>query len=346
MIQDIVRKILVLCVALAPAFAIGQEKQEEEFNVTEMALEHISDSHDYHIMDWKGHAISIPLPVILYTDKGIVTFCSSDFKHDDKGVVVVEKKGQKFVKDKGQIYYYEEQTGGHTEKRPLDFSITKNVVTLFLVVLLLFVIFVGMAKKYKDKNSAPGGIAAFLEPIVIFIRDEIAIVNIGQHKYEKYMPYLLTVFFMILFGNILGLIPIISGTLTNDIVFTGTLAFITFLIITFSGNKNYWRHIFAVPGVPVWLLPIMIPVEILSMFTKPFALMIRLFANITAGHLVILSFLSLIFVMKSVWMSVPSLAFALFVNFVEILVAFLQAYVFTLLSALFIGTAVEEAHHD
>lgn len=177
------------------------------------------------------------------------------------------------------------------------------------------------------------------------MRDDIAKPNIGEHKFEKYMPYLLTVFFLIWIGNLLGLIPVISGTLTNDILFTGTLAVITFLITIFSGNKNYWKHVFATPGVPVWLLPIMIPVEILGLFTKPFALMVRLFANITAGHIVVLSLVSLIFVFKSVAVSPVSILFGLFINVLELLVAFIQAYVFTLLSALFIGQAVEEEHH-
>lgn len=159
------------------------------------------------------------------------------------------------------------------------------------------------------------------------------------------MPYLLTVFFFILIGNLLGLVPIISGTLTNDIIFTGTLAVVTFLITTFSGNSHYWKHIFATPGVPLWLSPIMIPVEVIGMLTKPFSLMIRLFANITAGHIIILSLLGLIFTFKTVLISPVSVAFSLFISILELLVAFIQAYVFTLLSALFIGGAVAEEHH-
>ena len=232
-----------------------------------------------------------------------------------------------------------------TNARPLDFSITKNVVVLFLIAIFMFLAFTALARSYKKNPKAPKGFANLLETLVVFVRDDIAIPNIGGKKYERYMPYLLTVFFLILLGNLLGLVPIISGTLTNDIVFTGTLALLTFLITTFSGNGNYWKHIFATPGVPMWLAPIMIPVEVIGMLTKPFSLMIRLFANITAGHIIILSLIGLIFTFKTLLVSPVSVGFALFISILELLVAFIQAYVFTLLSALFIGGAVAEEHH-
>jgi len=188
---------------------------------------------------------------------------------------------------------------------------------------------------------------SFLEPVILFIRDDIAISNIGKYKYEKYMPYLLTVFFFILINNIMGLVPFpppFGANVTGNIAITLVLAVFTFLITQFSGNKQYWKHIFAMPGMPTWLLPIMIPVEIIGMFTKPFALTIRLFANITAGHIIILSLISLIFIFKSLIMAPVSILLVLFMNCLEVFVAFLQAYVFTLLSALFIGMAVEEHH--
>ena len=220
-------------------------------------------------------------------------------------------------------------------------------MVLFLTAIVIFLIFTTVARSYKksEKVQAPKGFANLMESLVLFVRDDIAIPNIGSHKYEKFMPYLLTVFFLILIGNLLGLVPIISGTLTNDIIFTGTLALATFLITTFSGNKHYWKHIFATPGVPLWLAPIMIPVELIGMFTKPFSLMVRLFANITAGHIIIMSLIGLIFIFKSVYISLVSVPMALFINILELLVAFIQAYVFTLLSALFIGGAVAEEHH-
>ena len=187
-----------------------------------------------------------------------------------------------------------------------------------------------------------------IEPFIIFIRDDIAKPAIGQKKYLKFLPFLLTVFFFIFLNNLLGLVPIFPGgaNLTGNIAVTMVLAVFVFVITTINGNKNYWVHIFNTPGVPVWLAPIMIPVEIIGIFTKPFALMIRLFANITAGHIIILSLISMIFIFKSVFLSVPSLLMVLFMDFIELLVAFLQAYIFTLLSALFIGLAMPEHHHD
>lgn len=357
MIQNFVRKIAfftALCISLSTfsqESGSGEQAPKEE-DITELIMHHIADAHEYHIMDWKGKSISVPLPIILWTENGLVTFLSSEFHHDDSGKVVVERNGMKFAKNHGQIYYTNPDgtlsyDAEHhvTNTRPLDFSITKNVVVLVLVCALMLLVFVSVAKSYKKNDKAPRGLAGFLEPLILLVRDDIAKANINEHKYERYIPYLLTVFFLIWIGNLLGLIPIISGTLTNHIIFTGILATFTFLVTVFSGNKNYWKHIFATPGVPVWLLPIMIVVEVLGMFTKPFALMVRLFANITAGHIVILSLVSLIFVFKSVYVSPVSILFGLFINVLELLVAFIQAYVFTLLSALFIGQAVEEEHH-
>ena len=211
----------------------------------------------------------------------------------------------------------------------------------------MFLLFTAVAKSYNKNKMAPKGLAGLLEPLVLFVRDDIAVPNIGKKNYAKFMPYLLTVFFFIWINNLMGLIPFFpfSSNLTGNIYFTFVLAFITFLITTFSANKNYWGHIFNTPGVPFWLAPIMIPVEIIGMFTKPFALMIRLFANITAGHIIILSLISLIYIFKTPAISPVSGAFVLFMSVLEMLVAALQAYVFTLLSALFIGQAVEEHDH-
>jgi F-type H+-transporting ATPase subunit a len=204
-----------------------------------------------------------------------------------------------------------------------------------------------VARSYKKNQLAPKGIAGFLEPLITFVRDDIARPNIGEKKYAQYMPYLLTIFFFIWINNLIGLIPFFpfSSNLTGNIYFTFVLAFITFIVTTLSGNKEYWGHIFNTPGVPVWLAPIMIPVEIIGMLTKPFALMIRLFANITAGHIIILSLISLIFIFESVAVSPISGAFVVFMTVLEMLVAALQAYIFTLLSALFIGQAVAEHDH-
>lgn len=356
MIRKIISKYLFLSILAFPlgVFASPEQTQnpQEEESFTDVIMHHISDSHEYHLLDWQGTPVTLPLPIILWTENGLVTFLSSEFHHDDKGEVIVEKKGLYFVRVHGQIHYTDANgtlfyNNDHKleNPRPLDFSITKNVVLLFLIALIMFLAFTAVARSYKKNPKAPKGFANLLETLVVFVRDDIAVPNIGNHKYERYMPYLLTVFFLILIGNLLGLVPIISGTLTNDIVFTGTLAVITFLITTFSGNRNYWQHIFATPGVPKWLAPIMIPVEIIGMLTKPFSLMIRLFANITAGHVIILSLIGLIFTLKTIFVSPVSVGFSLFISILELLVAFIQAYVFTLLSALFIGGAVAEEHH-
>ena len=234
-------------------------------------------------------------------------------------------------------------------KRALDFSITKTVVGMIFAALLGLFLFLSLARSYKKTGiSHPQGIQSFLEPVVLFIRDDIAIPNLGEHKYEKYMPYLLSAFFFILLNNLLGLIPFpppFGANVTGNVGVTFILALCTFLITQFSGNRAYWKHIFAAPGVPFWLLPVMIPVELIGLVSKPFALMIRLFANITAGHIIVLSLICLIFIFDSLALAPVSIVFVVFMDCIELLVAFLQAYIFTLLSSLFIGMAVAEEHH-
>ncbi|OXB05086.1 ATP synthase F0 subunit A [Flavobacterium plurextorum] len=332
-------------------------KIEEEFNASELINSHIGDAHDFHIADWDGHPISFSLPVILWTKNGLEIFSSAKFHHDNSGEHVVDINGQKFVRYK-EIIFYADQFEGLPQDvkdngafafdaRPLDFSITKNVFSMLMSAIILFLLFFAVARSYKKNPNAPKGLAGFLEPLVTYVRDEIAVPNIGAKKAGKYMPYLLTIFFFIWINNLIGLIPFFpfSSNLTGNIYFTFVMAFITFIVTTLSGNKSYWGHIFNTPGVPVWLAPIMIPVEIIGMLTKPFALMIRLFANITAGHIIILSLVSLIFIFKSIAVGPVAGAFVLFMSVLEMLVAALQAYVFTLLSALFIGQAVEEHDH-
>ena len=330
-------------------------QEEKEFSPAELINDHIGDSHGFHIADWKGHAISMPLPVILWSKNGLVTFMSSEFHHDNHGKVVVEKNNQKFVKLEENIYQINEgenaivlnsENEPENANKPLDFSITKNVFSMFLSAILLLLLFSAVGRSYNKNKKAPKGLAGFLEPLVLFVRDDIAVPNIGEKKAGRFMPYLLTIFFFVWINNLIGIVPFFPGSsnLTGNIVFTGVLATITFLITTFSGNKNYWSHIL-MPPVPKALYPIMIPIEIIGMFTKPFALMIRLFANITAGHIIIISLVSLIFIFKTVAIAPVSAAFVLFMTVLELLVAALQAYVFTLLSALFIGQAVADDHH-
>ncbi len=329
----------------------GYDKEaHSKFNPGEFIMDHILDSYEWHLITVKGHHYSVPLPVIVYSEKtGWNVFLSSEFHHHaEYNGFSIPKEG----KYKGKIV---EKINGE-EVRPFDISITKNVVAILVSLALMLWIFITVAKSYAArKGKAPKGIQSFIEPIILFVRDDIAIPAIGKKKYERYMPFLLTLFFFIWINNMMGLIPILPGgaNVTGNITVTMVLGLLTFIITTFSGNKNYWKHIFNTPGVPIWLkfpFPLMPVVELFGVFTKPLVLMIRLFANISAGHMVVLSFVSLIFifgelhVLAGAGVSVLSVAFMIFMNFLELLVALIQAYVFTLLSALYFGMATEEHH--
>jgi F-type H+-transporting ATPase subunit a len=333
--------------------AFGQEVEQktegkEKFEASTYIIEHISDSHEWHIYTKKdGESVALYLPVILLSkEKGFDLFSSKKLAHGH------EYKGYKLEEEgelKGKIVNVSE-TGVTDEKNlPLDLSMTKAVIGMLSAAILGLFLFISLGRSYKKTGiSHPKGIQSFLEPVVLFVRDDIAIPNIGIHKYEKYMPYLLSAFFFILINNLMGLIPFpppFGANVTGNIAVTFVLATCTFLITQFSGNKTYWKHIFAAPGVPFWLLPIMIPVEVIGLFSKPFALMIRLFANITAGHIIVLSLICLIFIFDSLGVAPVSVIFVVFMDCIELLVAFLQAYIFTLLSALFISMAVPEEHH-
>lgn len=341
----------------------GEEQREEEFESRSFIMGHIADTHSFHLWEKNGHGVSIPLPVILWAEKGPVAFLSSEFHHDDSGKTVVEKNGGRFVIYKEKIYYASQQpneNGQYLEmegdtvlnEAPLDFSITKNVLMLICSVTILLWVALSAGRFYRNKDNvdkAPRGAAKVLEPIVEFIRDEVARPNIGEKHTDRYMPYLLSLFFFIFLSNLLGLIPIFpfGANLSGNIAFTMVLAVFTFVVVQLSGTRHYWQEIFANPEVPKWLLVLMSPIEFLGLFTKPFSLLIRLFANITAGHIIILSLVSIIFIMKT-WVAVPlSGVFVVFMSFIELLVAAIQAYIFTLLSALYIGMAVvepEEGH--
>jgi F-type H+-transporting ATPase subunit a len=321
---------------------------EEEFDASSFILGHIADSHEWHILTKKnGEHVSLYLPVILYSKgSGLHVFSSKKFAHGQEyNGFRLEEEGEL----EGRIVKVKSDGTVDMENMPLDFSITKTVLGMMAAALIGLWLFLALARSYKKTGiSHPKGIQGFLEPIVLFVRDDIAIPNIGEKKAHKFMPYLLSVFFFILINNLMGLIPFpppFGANVTGNIAITMTLALFTFFMIQFNGSKTYWRHIFAAPGVPFWLLPIMIPVEIIGMLSKPFALMVRLFANITAGHIIVLSLIALIFIFNSLAMAPVSLIFVLFMDCLELLVAFLQAYVFTLLSALFIGIAVEDEHH-
>lgn len=331
---------------------LDESTEDDAFDPSVMIMHHIQDSHEFHVWGEGESSVTVPLPIILWTENGLVTFMSSAFHHDMHGHEVVERKGLNFVNyhddihivgEDGKLHFDEE--GHPTSPTPLDLSITKNVFTLLFSSFLLCLIFMSVARSYKKNKGAPKGLTSFMEPLVVFVRDDIAKPNIG-HKYEKFVPFLLTIFFLIWINNLIGLIPFFpfSANLSGNIAFTMTLAVFALIVVNFSGNANYWKHIFL--PKPWWLMPILVPIEFLSnVVTKFFALMIRLFANITAGHIIILSLISLIFFFKNVAMAGVSVPFALFISVLELLVAALQAYIFAMLTALFIGQAVAEDHH-
>jgi F-type H+-transporting ATPase subunit a len=322
-------------------------EENEKFEASTFILEHISDSHEWHILTKKnGESVALFLPVIIYSkEKGLDIFSSKKLAHGHiyKGYRL-EEEGEL----QGKIVSINEEGLMDEENLPVDLSMTKTILGMLFSAIIGLLLFLSLARSYNRAGiSYPKGIRSFLEPIILFIRDDIAIPNLGVRKYDKFMPYLLTVFFFILINNLMGLVPFpppFGANVTGNIAVTMTLAACTFLITQFNGTKSYWRHIFAAPGVPIWLLPIMIPVEVIGMLAKPFALMVRLFANITAGHIIVLSLVSLIFIFKSLAVAPVSILFVIFMDCLELLVAFLQAYVFTLLSALFIGLATTEDH--
>ena len=328
---------LLMSALTVNVFAESASSKENGFNPTPHILHHIADSYEWHL--WGD--VSIPLPVILYAEGNWDVFMSSDFHHGKSKVI----KGDRTYKI-DHHHIVEENN-----KKFINLSITKNVASMLFSALLLCLLVVKTSQAYKKTKSAPRGLQSFLEPLILFVRDDIIKSNIGP-KHEKYTMFLLTVFFFILINNLLGLTPG-AANVTGNISVTFVLSLFTFVIITISANKGYWKHLVSPPGTPVALLPIMIPIEIFGVFTKPFALMIRLFANITAGHIIIFSLISLIFVASNNgvnvvagWSVAPiSVMFVLFIFLIEILVAFLQAYIFTLLSAVFIGLAVKEEDH-
>jgi F-type H+-transporting ATPase subunit a len=324
---------------------VGHEAKE--FNVTETILEHIKDDHSWHL--W-GHT-SVALPVILYTPKGLEVFSSAKFMDEHHEPIMYKGNfDYKIIEGKVKIVDAAGAIDEAATKTLWDFSITKNVASLLVSVFIILVVILSAASAYKKTGvtSAPKGVQSFMEPIVLFVRDELAIPNIGKKKYAKFMPFLLTVFFLILVNNFLGLIPFFPGgaNVSGNIAFTMTLAVCVFIVVNLSANKNYWEHIFWMPGMHWSMKLFLAPIELIGVFTKPISLMIRLFANITAGHILVLSLICIIFIFKTVYASAIAVPFAVFIGMIELLVAFLQAYIFTMLTAMYIGMANEEHHHD
>mgnify|MGYP002074598274 CR=1 FL=1 len=323
----------------------ADHEKEGDFDVAGTILDHIRDQHSWHL--W-GHT-SIPLPVILKTDKGFEVFSSSNLS-DEHHQPAIYNGNYPYKEIEGKIKVVNTDGSVDTEasKKIYDISITKNVVSMFISVAVLLILFLGVARAYKKTGvaSAPKGFQSFIEPVIIFIRDEVGKPYLGHHA-PRFMPFLLTIFFFIWINNLLGLVPFFPGgaNLSGNIAFTFTLALFTFVIVTVSGKKDYWKHIFWMPGLPVPMKIFLMPIELLGVFIKPISLTIRLFANITAGHILVLSLVSLIFIFKAVAASAMAVPFTVFISVIELLVGFIQAFIFAMLSALYIGMAIEE-HHE
>jgi F-type H+-transporting ATPase subunit a len=366
--------IAILAFSTATMFASSIDQHSDNQNdgerintkeeVDAYILHHIKDSHDFSLFSYTSDEgerkhFGFPLPVIIWTSEGLVTFMSSEFHHNDDGHVLVEKKGLKFAKIHSKIFEldgnassvsFDETHHATNAHKVLDFSMTKSVVGILLIGFLLLFWFSRLANQYKTKKI-PTGFARVLEPLVLYVRDEIARPNIGDKHYRRFTGYLLTVFFFIWVLNLAGLTPL-GFNVTGQLAVTACLAIFTLIIYSVSGTKAYWMHMIWMPGVPVLIRPILAIIELAgALIIKPFSLLVRLFANISAGHIVVMSLIAIMFTLKEslgvVGATGLSLVLSFFITLIEVLVAFLQAYIFTMLSALFIGMAVDdhaEAH--
>ena len=372
--QNTVKFLFIVSIALfsITSFASGSETKHDNQNdggrintkeeVEAYILHHIKDSHDFSLFSYTSEEgerkhIGFPLPVILWSSEGLISFMSSEFHHNDDGHVIVEKNGLKFAKIHSKIYEldkgvtsisFDDSHHATNAHKIVDFSITKSVVGILLIGTLLLFWFSRLANQYKTKQI-PTGFARVLEPLVLYVRDEIARPNIGEKHYRRFTGYLLTVFFFIWVLNLAGLTPL-GFNVTGQLAVTGCLAIFTLVIYTFSGNKDYWMHMIWMPGVPVLIRPVLAIIELAgALIIKPFSLLVRLFANISAGHIVVMSLIAIMFTLKEslgvVGATGLSFVLSFFITLIEVLVAFLQAYIFTMLSALFIGMAVAEPEH-
>lgn len=363
---------LLLALLAFPVVALCAEENDEkqEIKSGDILIGHVTDAHSWHLFDYSSkdgaeHAVAINLPVILLDNGSLELFSSKRFHH---GHATVQGKNHTFALVGGgvvkeEIVCVDPATGeplldeaGKTLK-PIDLSITKTACAIIIAVALLIWIVLHTAEQYKKRGTRePHGLQNLMEILILHVRDGIVEPVMGKNT-ERFLPYLLTLFFFIFFCNILGLIPIFpaGANITGNIAVTAILALITFFIVNLNGNRHYWKDIFNTPGVPAWLkvFPLMPVVELVGVFTKPIVLMIRLFANMTAGHIVILGFIVIIFILSNTLgmavggtVSVFSVLFALFISLLECLVAYIQAFVFTMLSALYIGMAVETPEHE
>ncbi len=345
--------------------AVDEHKEEglTTSNMSSSILHHISDAHEWHFFSVGETHVSLPLPVILYSEEyGLDFFFSNKFDHhthtyknykEEHGhIILVDDAGAPVMKAHDVVENDQVVGTEMKEVHPMDFSITKNVASMLLAFIIMVWLFTSVAKAYKKRpGQAPKGLQSFMEPLILFVRDDIARPNMGHH-YARFTPYLLSLFFFIWINNLLGLLPG-AANVTGNIAVTMVLALLSLIITNVNGNKSYWMHILWPPGIPFAVKFILIPVELISILSKPFALMIRLFANMTAGHIIIMSILSLIFLFSEngtnagagFGVSFASVPFAIFLYVLELLVAAIQAFIFTMLTALFIGQAMPEEHH-
>lgn len=328
-------------------------RKTSPFNAGEVILDHVVDKHAWHICDWKGKPVEVHLPVILLWKGELYAFSSKRFENAQHAYGDFQLRT--VAPYKGKIVVWETAPDGSrviASRLPWDFSITKTVFGIMVSTLFLLVLFFFVVRSYKrNGEKAPKGVAALFEPVYLFIRDDIVYPNMGKVHGDRYLPYLATLFFFILFGNILGLVPFFpfGANMTGNISVTLVLALLTFVITLGSSTRTYWKHVFNTPGVPLWMkipIPLMPVIELLEVIIKPFVLMVRLFANITAGHIVLLGFVSLVLIFGS---SSVALGYAvspltvllgLFSDCLELLVSFIQAYIFTMLSANYFGGAL------
>ena len=350
--------VMALSLVNTIAFASEEHGDEAKFEPGKMIMHHVADAHSIHLWLPFAGELNVPLPVIVYSEKGLDIFSSGHFYHHHESVPYTVASGTTYVLDHEHIFFADEQ--GEILKDefgvnagPMDLSITKSVFGMLLMMIAMVFLFVKVATRYKKTNNGtPKGVQSLLEPLILFIRDEVAVPSIGAKRADKFMPFLLTIFFFIWMCNMLGLIPFIGGfNITGTLAVTLVLATFVFIITTLNGNRHYWGHIFWPPGVPLPIKFILVPIEIAGLFIKPVVLMVRLTANITAGHIIILAFVSLVILfgqqnmIMGYGVGIGAVVFMILMFFIELLVAFLQAYVFTLLAALYFGDATQEAHH-
>ena len=372
--QKSIKFLTIVAIALfsISGYAVDSDKNQDpqkdggqvntKTEVEEYILHHIKDSHDFSLFSYTSDSgerkhFGFPLPIILWSSEGLVTFMSSEFHHNDDGHVIVEKDGLKFAKIHSKIYEldsdaatvaFDDTHHATNAHKVLDFSITKSAFGLILIGALMLLWFSKLARQYKTKK-VPTGFGRILEPLVLYVRDEIARPNIGEKHYRRFTGYLLTVFFFIWILNLAGLTPL-GFNVTGQLAVTACLAIFTLVIYTVSGTKGYWMHMIWMPGVPVLIRPVLAIIELAgALVIKPFSLLVRLFANISAGHIVVMSLIAIMFTLQEslgvVGATGLSLLLSFFITLIEVLVAFLQAYIFTMLSALFIGMAVDDHKH-